>query len=87
MSGGVVVEARRGLEASQLDMAQLLGVHPMTVSKWERGIAEPSAYQLRQIRLMASEKNAGINALSFITQHGPALACAILVCRGAGVLS
>jgi putative transcriptional regulator len=36
---------RKALGLSQLEFGQLLGVHLMTVSKWERGLARPSPYQ------------------------------------------
>ena len=38
--------ARGKLFLSQVQLAKLLGVHPMTVSRWERGILAPSAYQI-----------------------------------------
>jgi transcriptional regulator with XRE-family HTH domain len=36
------------LGLSQVQLAQLLGVHPVTVSKWERegDLAKPNAYQV-----------------------------------------
>lgn len=37
------IRNRLGLRQPQL--AQLLGVHPLTVSKWERGVLRPSAHQ------------------------------------------
>ena len=36
---------RKSLGLSQVEFGQLFGVHSMTVSKWERGVATPSAYQ------------------------------------------
>ena len=36
---------REQLGLNQVEFAQLSGVHPITVSKWERGEAVPSAYQ------------------------------------------
>jgi DNA-binding transcriptional regulator YiaG len=36
--------ARLRLRLSQVEFAILLGVHPVTVSKWERGEAEPSVW-------------------------------------------
>lgn len=33
------------MNLSQAEFAQLFGAHFMTISKWERGIVAPSAYQ------------------------------------------
>lgn len=40
-----IAPLRQALGLSQAEFAQLLGVHAMTVSKWERGIAQPTPYQ------------------------------------------
>lgn len=45
MTAERIASIRRGLGLSQADFANLLGTHVMTVSKWERGIAQPSPYQ------------------------------------------
>ena len=37
--------ARANLGLTQGELAGLMGVHPLTVSKWERGVAAPTAYQ------------------------------------------
>lgn len=36
---------RRSLLLTQSQFADLLGVHAMTVSKWERGVIRPMPYQ------------------------------------------
>lgn len=36
---------RESLGLSQAMLAQLLGVHPMTVSRWERGVLNPDPYR------------------------------------------
>ncbi len=36
---------RTRLGLKQPGFGQLFGVHPITVSKWERGLLSPSAYQ------------------------------------------
>ena len=41
---------------SQVQFAQLFDVHPMTVSKWERGVVKPTPYQ---IGLMDKFRQAG----------------------------
>lgn len=40
-----IVNLRTNLGLNQVEFAQLVGVHPITVSKWERGVAVPTAYQ------------------------------------------
>lgn len=40
-----VASTRRACDLTQDDLAALLGVHPMTVSKWERGLSVPSDWQ------------------------------------------
>ena len=41
-----VVQLREELGLSQPQFANLFGVHPMTVSKWERDLLRPTDYQL-----------------------------------------
>jgi hypothetical protein len=40
-----IVVLRRSLRLSQAEFGQLFDAHAMTVSKWERGVLVPSAYQ------------------------------------------
>jgi putative transcriptional regulator len=40
-----IAELRQKLGLSQVQLAQLLGVHPLTVSKWERGLLAPTPHQ------------------------------------------
>ena len=50
---------RELLGLNQLQFAQLMGVHPLTVSKWERGVASPNDYQiafLSQYQVAAKNK-------------------------------
>jgi len=46
MNADAIAQLRRDLGLSQAQLGQLLGVHFMTVSKWERGILNPDAYEL-----------------------------------------
>lgn len=46
MSPDKILALRTSLGLSQVQFAQLFGVHFMTVSKWERGVISPSTYQL-----------------------------------------
>ncbi|HEX8692286.1 MAG TPA: helix-turn-helix domain-containing protein [Longimicrobium sp.] len=45
MTAAEVFAVRSQLELSQVQLAQLLGVHPLTVSKWERGLLMPTPHQ------------------------------------------
>jgi putative transcriptional regulator len=45
MDSGNITALRKALGLSQSEFGQLLGVHAMTASKWERGVLTPSAYQ------------------------------------------
>jgi DNA-binding XRE family transcriptional regulator len=38
-------ELRQSLNLNQVEFSQLAGVHPITVSKWERNQTKPTAYQ------------------------------------------
>lgn len=40
-----IIKLRDALGLSQAEFAQLFGVHPMTISKWERGVLKPTSYQ------------------------------------------
>lgn len=44
--GTEITRLRKAMGLSQADFARLFGVHVMTVSKWERDVTPPSAYQL-----------------------------------------
>ena len=61
MTTDQLVQLRRDLGLSQVDFAQLFGVHFMTVSKWERGESSPTPYQLvlmEQFRKTADARKA-----------------------------
>lgn len=51
---------RKQLTLGQSEFGQLFGVHPMTVSKWERGVLSPNAYQealMNDFKIAASNQN------------------------------
>ena len=41
-----------------MQLAQLLGVHPLTVSKWERGILAPTPHQNALLESFAKARSA-----------------------------
>ena len=45
IAGGEIAQVRKDLGMTQAQLGQLMGVHPLTVSKWERGILKPSPHQ------------------------------------------
>lgn len=53
---------RARLNIGQVQFAQLLGVHPLTVSKWERGELKPNPHQQALIESfqVASDKQVDI---------------------------
>jgi molybdopterin-binding protein len=53
---------RNRIGLSQAKLADLLGVHTMTVSKWERGVLKPNAHQRRILRALADAAEAGVRA-------------------------
>jgi molybdopterin-binding protein len=53
---------RLRLNLSQRQLGELLGVHVMTVSKWERGVLEPSEHQKRIVRALADAAENGLRA-------------------------
>jgi putative transcriptional regulator len=59
MNPDFIAALRRDLRLSQGEFGQLFGAHAMTVSKWERGLLSPSAYQqalMHQFRRTADER-------------------------------
>lgn len=56
MDSSGIVTLRRDLGLSQVEFGQLFGVHAMTVSKWERGVLSPTAYQ--QVLMIQFKKTA-----------------------------
>lgn len=48
-----ILQLRTALGLSQVQFAQLFGVHFMTISKWERGVVAPSTYQIALMKQFA----------------------------------
>lgn len=78
MTADAISSIRNDLGLSQAKFAELLGVHPVTVSKWERGVLSPNSHQVALIQKFseASEKNEeiGETAESLLVTAGVALA-------------
>ena len=52
--GGKLRAARRGAGLTQKQLAEALGVEPITVSRWERGVTTPSLPRLRRVAELTS---------------------------------
>lgn len=77
-----IFKLREQLDLTQVEFAQLAGVHPITVSKWERGEAVPSAYQnalFKQFREGARSRKVRETLKSILTGAGVILALALLL--------
>jgi len=57
-----VRQLRTRLGLSQEDFARLLGVHTMTVSKWERKVLEPNDHQRGVLRALSTAAEHGLRA-------------------------
>lgn len=55
------LRARLGL--SQAELAAVVGVHSMTVSKWERGVLEPTPHQASILRALTAAAEAGLRTM------------------------
>lgn len=59
MHSSLIAALRHDLGLSQGEFGQLFGAHTMTVSKWERAVLSPSAYQqalMQQFRRTADDQ-------------------------------
>ena len=52
MTPGDVRKLRKRLGLTQEALAELAGVHPMTVSRWERGTTELREHTAKLLRLL-----------------------------------
>ncbi len=50
LSATAIKRIRTTLGLTQGQIAELLGVHPLTVSKWERGLLSPNSHQVQLLR-------------------------------------
>jgi putative transcriptional regulator len=70
------------MKMNQAQFSQLLGVHPITVSKWERGESQPSPYQnslLTQFQQGARNQEVRNTVLNVLIGVGVAVALALLL--------
>jgi putative transcriptional regulator len=77
-----IQKLRKHLGLNQVEFAQLSGVHPITVSKWERGEATPSSYQAAlfdQFHVAARKKVVRDTLKNILISAGVILALALLL--------
>lgn len=71
-----------GLSLNQAEFGQLLGVHAMTVSKWERGVLKPNPYQvalLKEFRKAAGKEEVKSKLATILVGAGIAAALYLLL--------
>ena len=82
MNATEIKSTRESLSLSQVQFAQLLGVHPITVSKWERDVSPPTAYQealFQQFQLAAKDKEVRDKLEGVLIGMGVIVALALLL--------
>ncbi len=82
MTGLEIRKMRGQLGLNQVEFAQIAGVHPITVSKWERTESLPSAYQnalFEQFREAARDQRVRETLKGILISAGIALALALLL--------
>ena len=73
-----VAALRQSLGLTQVELARIVGVHPLTISKWERGVLEPTPWQaallgaFRRIPLANRARAGKRAALRFAEAGAPA---------------
>jgi transcriptional regulator with XRE-family HTH domain len=82
MNAVEIKKLRKQLGLNQVEFAQLTGVHPITVSKWERSEATPTPYQAAlfgQFQEGARDKEVRSTLRTVLIAAGVILALALLL--------
>lgn len=82
MNASDIRKLREQLGLNQVEFSQLAGVHPITVSKWERNEATPSAYQsalFEEFRTGARNQKVRETLKGILVSAGVILAVALLL--------
>ena len=82
MQATEIKSTRESLGLTQAQFAQLLGVHPITVSKWERDVSPPTPYQealFQQFQLASKNKEITDTLAGVIIGMGVIAALALLL--------
>jgi len=82
LNASEIQKLRKQLGLNQVEFAQLAGVHPITVSKWERDEAAPTSYQsalFDQFHVAARRKVVRDTLKNILISAGVILALALLL--------
>jgi transcriptional regulator with XRE-family HTH domain len=82
MNATDIRKMRGRLGLNQVQFAQLAGVHPITVSKWEREEAEPTVYQnvlFEEFERAARDREVRETLKKVLIGAGVAIALALLL--------
>jgi molybdopterin-binding protein len=52
---------RTRLGLTQKELSEILGAHPMTISRWERGVLEPTPHHKRLLRALSDAAERGLH--------------------------
>lgn len=77
MTANQVKTLRDSLGLTQGDLARLLNVHAVTVSRWERGVAEPDGYNaamMERFKVQPFGDRTGRAVRAIMAQQGPVAA-------------
>lgn len=73
-----IAQVREDLGLTQAELAQLVGVHVLTISKWEREVLTPSPHQVALLdafsRAAKKDPQAGPAAVNLLATKGVAAA-------------
>lgn len=76
MTGAEIRSVREALKLSQSQFAMLLGVHAVTVSRWETGAQSPTPYQVGLIQEFskAAKRKQAVNNIAAVLVTAGAIA-------------
>jgi putative transcriptional regulator len=84
--GNIARRTREAIGLTQVELAAILGVHAITISKWERGKLAPNPYPLALLEAFATSKNfyheVGADARALLASDGPIAALHCLLRPG-----
>ena len=83
MTAAEVLSVRTELGLNQVQFAQLLGVHPLTISKWERGVNVVPPHQKAMLesfrQASAAKESVGKDIAKLLVTAGAVMAILVLL--------